>query len=613
MDGPSKKTANPRKRSFWSEEEDQLLAQVVNESRSSDGKTVDWKAVTESMSNRSAEMCRKRWNLRQEYQGEEIKKGGWSPDEDQRLIEFMNSPNKPEKNVWAAAAKAIKTRKPDQCSKRWKDSLDPSLDHSSWTSDEDNKLIEAQRIYGTTWSDIKNNVFPRRPTLELKNRWDHLSRVLKREHNRQGKSKAAGASPTADDDTSSPATRSASLSSASSSTPSSHGPDSPVLAATVPTMSKDSAHSLLTSTSMTLPSMSREDKMALCSFLQSSISTEAAAPSTQTSVPLHPPSAHLDIPGLTSSPSLSGEGWSFFQQSPSFSFAAGPSGKGAGFQNLHHQQSSSDFTTFSPMLSGGDKHVSPLSSMPGLQTSFGDPSFWRAFESPAQPQRTTPQDSNTVSQPLSHASSVSSLGGARSMFDLSTSLDLAMLDFVFPPAPENATGLSGGDSNNQNVPENGSFSLGSAVQGQGIEAITFSNPFPASVASSQQGTALGSHPVPAAAAVPGLDNMTAALANGHMPMLPELMRTASDVDTDALATRRASSDTAIDSVLGSTTTGSSSSCPTTPAPETSPDTDGTEQVIHTQQGKDDRVIVIVCNRNSLQNVLKDLREGTTES
>ena len=83
---------------------------------------------------------------------------------------FMMSSDKPEKNVWAAASKVIKTRKPDQCSKRWKDALDPNIKHTPWTADEDATLAEAYGVYGTSWSEIRANCFPCRSNLELKNR-----------------------------------------------------------------------------------------------------------------------------------------------------------------------------------------------------------------------------------------------------------------------------------------------------------------------------------------------------------------------------------------------------------------------------------------------------------
>lgn len=82
----------------------------------------------------------------------------------------MGRSDRPEKNVWAAASKVIRTRNPDQCSKRWKDALDPSLDHSPWSKTADARLERAYFHCGPMWNDIRAKCFPQRSTLMLKNR-----------------------------------------------------------------------------------------------------------------------------------------------------------------------------------------------------------------------------------------------------------------------------------------------------------------------------------------------------------------------------------------------------------------------------------------------------------
>lgn len=133
-------------------------------------KGIDWKRLSKYIPERSAEKCRKRWRLRRGSQNSHLNHGAWSSDEDVRLIAFMNSPDKPTKNVWAAAAKVVGTRKSDQCSKRWKDALDPAISHNPWTPEEDAKLERAFVIHRTAWSEIKTKYFQGRSNLELKNR-----------------------------------------------------------------------------------------------------------------------------------------------------------------------------------------------------------------------------------------------------------------------------------------------------------------------------------------------------------------------------------------------------------------------------------------------------------
>ncbi|KAL0633108.1 hypothetical protein Q9L58_008008 [Maublancomyces gigas] len=75
-------------------------------------------------------------------------------------------------------AQVVKTRNGDQCSKRWYDALDPSIDHSPWTSDEDVRLLEAISKHGRNWKAIVKAYFPRRTSLSAKNRYSLLIRKM---------------------------------------------------------------------------------------------------------------------------------------------------------------------------------------------------------------------------------------------------------------------------------------------------------------------------------------------------------------------------------------------------------------------------------------------------
>lgn len=57
-----------------------------------------------------------------------------------------------------------------ECAKRWQHSLDPSLDHSEWKTQDDDRLLAAVTIYGRNWKTIKDREFPGRSTTDIKNR-----------------------------------------------------------------------------------------------------------------------------------------------------------------------------------------------------------------------------------------------------------------------------------------------------------------------------------------------------------------------------------------------------------------------------------------------------------
>lgn len=57
-----------------------------------------------------------------------------------------------------------------ECAKRWHHSVDPSLDHSEWTPEDDSRLVRAVASHGRVWTTIGEIEFPRRSATELKNR-----------------------------------------------------------------------------------------------------------------------------------------------------------------------------------------------------------------------------------------------------------------------------------------------------------------------------------------------------------------------------------------------------------------------------------------------------------
>lgn len=44
---------------------------------------------------------------------------------------------------WRVVSKEVRTRTSDQCSKRWKQVLDPNLDHSPWSPAEVSQILRS--------------------------------------------------------------------------------------------------------------------------------------------------------------------------------------------------------------------------------------------------------------------------------------------------------------------------------------------------------------------------------------------------------------------------------------------------------------------------------------
>ncbi|KAJ4168744.1 hypothetical protein NW754_010672 [Fusarium falciforme] len=157
----------PRSPRRWTPEEDRVLLDKVKQLFTDGAKndtTISWATVANALPDRNNKDCRKRWS---KITG--AKKGSWSLSEDEQLLEGVQKFGR----QWAMVAKGVETRSADQCAKRWQHCLDPSLDRSEWTGDQDARLVAAVRRYSTNWKDIKKFEFPKRSTTNLKNRPGH--------------------------------------------------------------------------------------------------------------------------------------------------------------------------------------------------------------------------------------------------------------------------------------------------------------------------------------------------------------------------------------------------------------------------------------------------------
>ncbi|GME55937.1 hypothetical protein CC86DRAFT_411498 [Neofusicoccum parvum] len=169
----------------WTPEEDDLLLQKVA-LLSSQGKAKDWTAIASAVPGRSNKDCRKRWC---NHLVGGLRKGPWDPSEDRRLAIGVK-----EYGVqWPLVAEEVGTRSADQCAKRWQHSLDPTLDHSKWTEEEEEKLLEVVETHGRAWKQIQTQYFPGRATNNVKNRYVTLTRKRK-SPSRDGKSQDASSS-----------------------------------------------------------------------------------------------------------------------------------------------------------------------------------------------------------------------------------------------------------------------------------------------------------------------------------------------------------------------------------------------------------------------------------
>ncbi|KAK7052810.1 hypothetical protein VNI00_004129 [Paramarasmius palmivorus] len=92
---------------------------------------------------------------------------------------------------WSLVSDMVKTRTNVQCARRWCDTLDPRIDKSPWTAEQDEQLLRAVERHGTKWSTLAKIYFPGRTGLALKNRYHTILRAKS-----PNKYKRASKSPT---------------------------------------------------------------------------------------------------------------------------------------------------------------------------------------------------------------------------------------------------------------------------------------------------------------------------------------------------------------------------------------------------------------------------------
>jgi hypothetical protein len=181
---PLKGSPRPsRERAPWTPEEDQLLKLAV---QLYGDKTEKWAKIAACVPGRTNKNCRKRWFHSLDPS---LRKGAWTEEEDQLLREGVSK----YPNQWSKIADMLPGRTDDQCAKRWRESLDPTIDRSEWTLAEDQLLMEKYEEYGSQWQKIAF-FFDGRPGLHCRNRWRKLQRMVQVKKDKEGNHGTATAS-----------------------------------------------------------------------------------------------------------------------------------------------------------------------------------------------------------------------------------------------------------------------------------------------------------------------------------------------------------------------------------------------------------------------------------
>mmetsp|Transcript_22032 Transcript_22032/g.34008 ORF Transcript_22032/g.34008 Transcript_22032/m.34008 type:complete len:737 (-) Transcript_22032:615-2825(-) len=153
----------------WTKQEDEKLCNAVKAVG-----TENWKEIAEvylAGHGRSEAQCLHRW---QKVLRAGLVKGAFTEEEDKIIIECMQQGGL----TWMQIADRIPGRIGKQCRERWTNHLDPNLKKGGWSHDEDTILAEAQQRWGNAWTKIAK-LLPGRAENAVKNRWNSAFRRKK--------------------------------------------------------------------------------------------------------------------------------------------------------------------------------------------------------------------------------------------------------------------------------------------------------------------------------------------------------------------------------------------------------------------------------------------------
>ena len=160
------------KTNSWTAEEDDLLRKIVVSSSDQ----IDWKSIASKFPLRTPQQVSERWK---KVINPNLVKGSWTRREDEIIMSFVAQHGP---KHWKQLSNLLPGRAGKQCRERWMNQLNPNINHSVWTQEEDLLLLNLHAQFGNKWVKIASQM-PGRSDNSVKNRWNSTVKKMNQNSN----------------------------------------------------------------------------------------------------------------------------------------------------------------------------------------------------------------------------------------------------------------------------------------------------------------------------------------------------------------------------------------------------------------------------------------------